>query len=212
MTHASQDALTILRHTGHCEWNVLFGLGLAVYAYVAEIQKKNWDAILMGLLFSSAEFIWEVINALILHFTGYAPLWVTPAGTSFLILSGINIEIFLLFMLAGLCLVKTLQAFDGEPDKKILGIGYKYFIPLCFGLFCAFVEALLNRAGLLIWTYKYWNFPHLWSIVINYLTPFFLCTWGHFKVKRPRKIRLLGLFLVADAALWAVFAEMLGWI
>lgn len=212
MTPASQEALNILRQTDNMQWSILFGLGLVIYAYVAEIQKRNWDAILMGLLFSSVEFLWEVANALILHFTDYAPLWVTPARTSFLIFSGINIEIFLLFALAGLCLVKSLQAFDDEPDTKILGIRYVYFIPLCWGLFCVMTEALLNRAGLLIWTYKYWNFPHLWSVTINYMFPFFLCTWGHFRVSRPTKTRLLALFLVLDAASWAVFVQMLGWI
>ncbi len=211
MTPESMEAVRVLRQAGNLEWSVLFGLGLVVYAYVAEIQKKNWDAVLMGLIFSAGEFIWEMGNSLVLHFTGYAPLWATPAKSGFVILCGINIEVFLLFSLAGLCLVKTLQAFDDEPGKKILGIRYQIFIPLTWGLFCVFVEALLNRAGLLVWSYKYWNFPHLWSVTINYLTPFFLCTWGHFSISRAGKAKVLGVLLFLNALLWVLFVGILGW-
>ena len=212
MTEASMAAMRILRDPANFEWYVLFGLGLVVYAYIAEIQKKNWDAILMGLIFSSGELIWEMGNSLILHFTQYSGLWTTPGKTAFLILSGINIEIFLLFSIAGLVLVKALQAFDDEPDKIIFGFHYRTFIPLCMGLFCVFTECLLNKAGALVWTYKYWNFPHIWTIAINYLTPFFICAGAHFHLSRKAKITWLYALLVSDVMLWVLFVNILGWI
>jgi hypothetical protein len=212
MTEASQAALNILRDPSHFQWTILFGLGLVIYAYVGEMQKKNWDAILMGVLFSAGEFIWEMVNSLIFHYSGYAGLWTTPGNTSFLILSGINIEIFLLFSLAGLVLVKALQTFDDEPNKKIAGIGYRVFIPLCLGLFCVFVECMLNLAGALVWTWKYWNWPHIWSIVINYLTPFFLCAWAHYSLSRRAKAIWFYVLLLVDISLWVTFVNILGWI
>lgn len=212
MTPASEQALLILRQPGTFQWTVLFGLGLVVYAYINEVQHKNWDAVLMGLLFSAGELIWEMINSLILHFTRFAGLWTTPGDTSFLIFSGINIEIFLLFSLAGVAIVKLLQTFDDEPEKRILGLHYRVFMPLALGLFCVLVEMGLNRLGVLVWVYKYWNWPHVWSLVINYLTPFFLCTWGHYRFSLKQKAAILLTLLFVNVWMWVVFVEIYGWI
>ena len=212
MTQASIEALKILRCPDQFQWYVLFGLGMVMYAYISEIHRRNWDALLMGLLFSAGEFIWEMINSLVLHFTGYSAIWTTPGKTAYLILAGINIEIFLLFAIAGLGLVKLLQAFDDAPDTRILGIPYKVFIPLAFGLFCVCVECCLNYFNVLIWTYKYWNWPHIWTVVINYLTPCFLVTWAHFNISRKGKAYWLFGLLAVNVVMWVVFVNVLRWI
>ncbi len=212
MTPASIEAMEILRSPDQFHWSLLFGLGLVMWAYAAEIRAKNWDAVLMGLLFSAGEMIWEMINSLILHFTGFAGLWTTPGDTSFLILSGINIEIFLLFSLAGVVLVKLLQTFDDAPDTKILGLNYRVFIPLALGLFSTAVECALNRAGALVWVYRFWNWPHIWIILINYCLPYFLCTWGHYNISRQGKIRIFWILAAVNIVFWVVFVNVLGWI
>ena len=212
MTEASMEALRILRSPDHFQWYVLFGLGLVVFVYINEIQNRNWDAVLLGLLFSAGEFIWEIINGLILHFTGYSALWTTPDNTAYLILVGLNIEIFLLFSLAGVGLVKLHQTFEKEPDTKILGFSCRWFIPLVLGLFCVFVECALNYFNILIWTYKYWNWPQIWSIIINYMTPFFLLTWAHFHISRKGKVQWFFALLAMNIIMWVVFVNVLHWI
>ena len=129
-----------------------------------------------------------------------------------MILSGLNIEIFFLFSLAGLVLVILLQTFEDDPYAKVLGIGYRIFVPLCLGLLGMFVECFLNRAGALVWVYRFWNFPHIWVIAINYLAPFFLCAWGHFALSRQTKKKLLAILLLANVVSWVVFAQVLCWI
>ncbi|MEW5735444.1 MAG: hypothetical protein AB1921_11345 [Thermodesulfobacteriota bacterium] len=212
MTPESIQALSILRDPSQFQWYILIALGLVLYAYASEIRHRNWDAVLMGLLFSAGELLWEMINSLILHFTGFSSLWTTPGSSAYLILSGLNIEIFFLFSLAGVVLVLLLQAFDDQPEAKVLGVSYKIFVPLCLGLLGVFVECFLNRAGALVWVYRFWNFPHIWIIAINYLTPFFLCAWGHFALSRQTKKRLLAVLAAANVVCWVVFAQILQWI
>ena len=212
MTPESIQALSILREPSQFQWYILIALGLVLYAYANEIRRRNWDAVLMGLLFSAGEFLWEMINSVILYLTDFSSLWTTPGDTAFLILSGLNIEIFFLFSLAGVVLVILLQAFEDHPDTRVLGVSYKIFVPLCLGLLGVLTECFLNRAGALVWVYRFWNFPHVWVIAINYLSPFFLCAWGHFALSRQTKKRLLAILLATNVLFFVIFAQILHWI
>lgn len=210
MTEASRQALSILRNTGNFQWEIALFLVLVIYVYAVEIQKRNWDAILIGLLFISGDFIWEIINALILHFTGFAPLWSTPGNTSFLLLVGINIEIFLLFSITGIIFVKLLPE---DRNVRILGVPNRIFIPFAVGVFSILVEIALNRFQALVWDYRCWgNWPHIWSLIINYMVPYFLVCWGYFNVSTRGKAAVLGVFTAVNVTAWIVFVNLLGWI
>lgn len=210
MTDASLQALNILRSTEHFKWYIVPFLVLVIYVYAVEIQKRNWDAVLIGLLFIAGDFIWEIINALILHFTQYAALWSTPGDTAYLILVGINIEIFLLFSITGIIFVKILPE---DRAVKITGIPNRIFIPLVVGAFSICIEILLNRFNALVWEYRCWgNWPHIWSLIINYMTPYFLICWGYFNVSTRGKAAVLAVFLSVNIVSWIVFVNVLGWI
>ncbi len=209
MTEASQQALSILRSPDHFQWYVIPLLALVISIYVTEIQKRNWNAVLVGLLFSAGEFCWEMLNSLVLHFTGYAALWSTPDGTAYLILVGINIEIFLMFSVVGIILARALPE---DRKMRILGIPNRFFVPLVLALFCTFVEVLLNRLGVLVWEYRYWSWPHIWSVVINYSAPMFLMTWVHDRLSMRTKVVGLFVWIVIDVVMWVVFVNVLGWI
>ncbi len=210
MTDASLQALNILRSTENFKWYIVPFLVLVIYVYAAEIQRKNWDAVLIGLLFIAGDFLWEIINALILHFTRYAALWSTPGDTAYLILVGINIEIFLLFSITGIIFVKLLPE---DRAVKILGIPNRIFVPLAVGSFSICVEIILNRFNALVWEYKYWgNWPHIWSLIINYMAPYFLICWGYFNVSKKGKALVLAVFLSVNIVSWILFVNILGWI
>ena len=100
MTSASQQALSVLRSTDNFQWYVVPLLALVMYAYINEAEKKNWNAVVCGLLLWVSEFTWEIFNALILHFTQYAGMWITPGKSAYVILAGLNIEIWFMFALA----------------------------------------------------------------------------------------------------------------
>ena len=209
MTPASEQALAILRRTDQFEWYVIPLLAFVVFAYVSQLQRKNWDAVLMGLILSAAELSWEMANALLLHFTGYAALWTTPGDTAYLILVGINIEIFFMFAVAGLVLVMALPQDRGQ---RILGIPNRLFVPTVFALFCALVETLLNRVGALVWAYRYWSWPHVWTVFLGYALPMLATAWLYDRLSLRAKARVLLACIAVDVVLWIVFVDVLGWI
>ena len=89
---ATQLALSILRNGEHFQWYVIAFLALVVYVYFNEISKKNWKGIAAGLALYGVHWFYEILNALIQHFSGHA-LWTVPTGTAFLLLIGVGIEL-----------------------------------------------------------------------------------------------------------------------
>jgi hypothetical protein len=102
VTEPTREALRVLRDPANFSWTTITLLGLAVYVYAVEIERRNWSAVLAGLAFWGMDWINEVANALVLHFTDRAPIWVTTGHTSYQILIGLNIEISLLFFISGI--------------------------------------------------------------------------------------------------------------
>ena len=75
MTPESLAALADLRRGGHFEWHVVNALALVLYVYTSAARRKEWDRIALGIGFLAVELIWEMVNALVLHFTQHAALW-----------------------------------------------------------------------------------------------------------------------------------------
>lgn len=209
MTDASIQALGVLRQLGHFEWYLVPLLAFVLYVYVVEIERKNWNGILVGLLFYAGEFLWEMINGLVLYFTQRSAIWTTPADSAYVILVGLNIEISMMFFVAGLIVVKTLPA---DRNLKIQGLPNRILIPVFWGIFCTLVEVTLNRMNVLIWEYSWWRWPHIYIIIINYTAPFLLITWAYDRLTLKFKIRALGIFILVDVIAWIVFSTILKWI
>ena len=110
----TDQALRILRSGENFQWYVITLLALVMYIYVNEIGKRNWKPIAAGLALYSVHWFYEILNALIQHFSGHA-LWTVPGGTAFLLLIGVGVELSLMFSIAGLVLSKMLPA---DPKKK----------------------------------------------------------------------------------------------
>lgn len=68
----------------------------------------------------------EIWNALVFHFTNFAPVWATPEDTAYLILIGLNIEICFMFAVAGIGFGKMLP----PQTVKILGLSNRLFIAI----------------------------------------------------------------------------------
>jgi len=209
MTEAALSALENLRSTDHLSWYVIPLLTFVIYVYAAEVHKKNWHIVLTGLLFFLGEFAWEMFNALVLHLSGFSALWVTPGRSAYIVLAGLNVEIMSMFAVAGVILAKSLP----EDEKlKIAGIPNRILIPLLWGLFCVFVEVLLNQAGMLIWDYWWWSWPHVYLIVFVYVAPFFLVRWIYDRLSLKTKTRGVYVLLAVDVAAWVLFVNILHWI
>ena len=209
MTVESIQALSVLRSADNMQWYIIPLLTAVVYIYFVEVERKNWSPVILGLAFWAAEFTWEIFNALILHFTNYAPLWLTPGKSSFVIYAGLNIEISFFFAVYGLMVLKILPE---DRNMKIMGIPNRFFIPTVLGLCGLFVEIILNRCNMLIWTYSFWKWPNLYLLAVGYCLPLLILAWLHDNLSlRAKKI-----FLVLMSALaitgHIVFAVILKWI
>jgi hypothetical protein len=210
VTDSTQDALRLLRDPSTFSWTTVTLLGLAIYVYAVEVERRNWSAVLAGLAFWGVDWMNEVVNALVLHFTDRAPIWATTGNTSYQILVGLNIEISLLFFISGIVFVKQLPR---DPQLRILGIPNRVFLVLAFSIFSVFVEVLLWSADVFHWEYWWWNFPNVVLIVLlGYATFYAAAAWVYDTRERSRQLGFVGALAAVDVALVLLFGPILEWI
>jgi len=210
LTPAARDALSILRDASQFQWYVIPLLAFVAYVYAREVEAQDWKAIFAGLAFWGMDWFNEIWNGLVLHFSGHAPVWGAPGRTAYLILVGLNIEICLMFAVAGVVFVKFLPR---DKTARILGVPNRLFVALVGSAFCVFVEYLLNAAGALTWDYAWWNRRSPWLIFLVGYLPFLLVAFRVYDMASLRRQTLaVGLLLAFDAGCLAVFGALLGWI
>jgi hypothetical protein len=90
-TDSALQALAILRDGSQFQWYVIPLFAFVVYVYAVEVERRNWNLVFAGLAFWGMDWFNEIWNALVFHFTNYAPVWGTPGKTAYLILIGLNI-------------------------------------------------------------------------------------------------------------------------
>ncbi len=210
MPQSTLQILQVLRDGSHFQWYVIPLLSLVFYVYVVEVEKRSWSLVLAGLAFWGMDWFNEIWNALVLHFTGYAPVWGTPGSSAYVILAGLNIEIMFMFAIAGIVWTKMLL-----PDKeaRILGINNRWFVALAGSAFSVFVEYLLNSVGALTWEYAWWNRGAPWLIFIfGYLTFFIVAFWVYDMDSLRRKVQVVGALWALDILALLLFGGVLGWI
>jgi len=201
----TQQALAILRSGENFQWYVITLLALVIYIYTNEYSKKNWKGIAAGLSLYLVHWFFEILNALIQHFSGHA-LWTVPTGTSFLILVGVGIELSFMFAVAGLVLSKLLPQ---DPKQKILGINNRIFFAIMNAALFSFIEIFLAMTPAFHWVYSWWGaIPVFITVYIPFFVASFLCyDWP------PKKQRLfIGVLFAVDVLLLVVFAGFLKWI
>lgn len=109
MTPASLEMLGNLRNPANLQWYVVVIITLILYVYTTELEKKRTGLVFLGVyFFATSGVILEIVNALILHFTGYSALWTTPGRSAFVIYAGWNVEILFLAAIGGLSVLKGL--------------------------------------------------------------------------------------------------------
>ncbi len=207
---SAQEALNHLRNGSLFSWYVIPLFAFVVYVYAVEVERKNWNLIFAGLAFWGMDWFNEIWNALVFHFTKFAPVWGAPGATAYLILIGLNIEISFMFAIAGITFGKMLPA---DKRLSILGIPNRLFFAVVNSVFCVFVEILLNAAGALTWEYSWWNAGAPWLIIVfGYLTFFLVSYWVHDMEKLKHKIITVGILFGVDVLALIIFGGMLEWI
>jgi hypothetical protein len=209
-SEASRQALAILRDGSQYQWYVIPLLALAVYVYAVEVERRNWSLVFAGLALWGMDWLNEIVNAIILHASGWAPLWGAPARTAYLLLVGLNVEICFMFAIAGIAVAKLLPA---DPRLRILGLPNRLFVAMAASAFCVVVELWLNAVGQLTWDWWWWSARMPWLIFLfGYLTFFVVAFWVHDMPTVRQKARTVGALYALDGALLVVFGGWLGWI
>ena len=209
-TESAAAALKILRDGSQFQWYLIPLLAFVVYVYAVEVEKRNFNAVFAGLAFWGLDWFNEIWNALIFHFTQYAPAWGAPGDTAFLLLIGLNIEICFMFAVSGVVWTKFLPR---DRSLKILGLPNRLFLAITFAIICVVIEILLNAVGALTWEYSLWNtrFP-LFIFLVGYL-PFFLFSFRVYDMAGIRKKAVAcGVVYGVDIAALVVFGCVLKWI
>lgn len=185
-------------------------LGLALYVYAVEVERRRWDIVLAGLAFWLMDWFNEIANSVVLHATDRAALWTVTGDTSYLILIGLTIEISLLFLVAGVVFVKQLPR---DPAVRILGVPNRWFLVAAFSSFCVLVEVFLHSTGFFHWEYWWWNVPFVPLIVVfGYATFFGIAAWVYdMGADRRRQLGVVGSLAAVDVTGLVVFG-LLGWL
>ncbi|HOY61651.1 MAG: hypothetical protein BWY28_00643 [bacterium ADurb.Bin236] len=202
---ATKAALDILRSADTFQWHTITLLALVVYVYTNEISKKNWKGVAAGLSLYMVHWFFEIGNALVQHFSGHA-LWTAPAGTSFLILVGVSVELSLMFSIAGLALSKLLPP---DPKAKVLGVNNRLFFAIFNAAFFSVFEIFLAKTPCFVWIYPWWGaFP----VFVTVYIPFFVVSMFCHDWQPATQRRFIGAMFALNAAMFITFAIFLRWI
>ena len=220
MTEATLRALEGLRDWSTLAWYAIPLLALVFYVYVREIgsarETGDWNAVLAGLTLFGMDFVNETWNGWVLVLTGRSALWTAPGATALRTMVGWNIEIMFMFLLAGIIYYKTLSEDDEFPTwrRPLWRRKEAWLWAVGYSAFCVLVEVALNKGGLLIWEYPFWN-RSLGGIWLIFLIGYFHFFAAIILVLSQRTLRRRW---AAVAGIWAVAIVMnvigmgvLGW-
>ena len=209
MTEASQQVLEVLRSPENLQWHVVPLIALVMYIYNSELEKKRHGEVYLGIYFLAISGVFlEIVNALVLHWSGRAALWTTPGNSAFVIYAGWNVEILFLAAVGGLTVLKGLP----EKDQRILGVPNRRILPLFWAVGAVLIEVLLNKGGLLVWEYTHWRWPNLYFMVIWWAVPYYILLWLHDNLSLEAKGRLAAVSVVFAVGCHVLFAVLLEWV
>ena len=210
MAESARQALLILRDPGQLQWYVIPLLTLVAYVYATEVERRNWNVIFAGLTYLGLDVFIEIVNSLIFHFTQFAPAWGTPGSTAYLLLIGMNIEIFFMFSLVGIVMSKFLPE---DKNTKVFGVPGRLAVGVGAAALCAGVEVILNIAGVLTWEYPWWNRgPASLIIFGGYFLFFSISFMVHDLQPMGKKIAVVGTIFAVNILCVIVFGFALKWI
>lgn len=210
VTDFTREAQDLLRDSSQFKWYVVTLLVLVIYVYAVEIERRRWDIVLAGLALWLADWVNEIVNALVLHFSDRAPLWAVTGDTAYLILIGLTVEISLMFAIIGIVYAKTLPQ---DPRQRLLGMPNRLTIGLVMSAIAVGVEELLHATGYFHWEYWWWNdtFP-FGILVLGYLWFFLVTAYVYDLRDTRRQLRVVGAMAAVVATALVLFGPILEWI
>ena len=199
---AAQAAIGAVRSTDNFNWSFIALLALVVCGvWVPRIRDKKWNAVFAALALYGVHWFYEIMNAVICRFSGYALWHVSPESTSWIILVGVCWELSLMFSVAGF----TAELLPADKDRKILGVNNRIVFAIGSALGFSLFEIFLASTPAFIWVYPWWGF--LPVFVTTYI-PFFLASYLIYDAKRATQKKFCGVLWAVDALLMLVLIPL----
>ena len=199
---AAEAAKAAVRSVDNFDWTFIALLALVVNGvYLTQIQRKNWNGIAAALALYGVHWLYEIANAVICHFSGYALWHVSPESTTFILLVGVSWELSLMFSTAGF----MSGLLPEDKDKKILGINNRIFMAIACALFFSLFEIFLAATPAFIWVYKWWG---ALPVFITTYIPFFLAAFLIYDKPRKSQKKFLAIVWGAVALLLVVLVPL----
>jgi len=195
---AADAAKLAVRSVDNFNWTFITLLAFAALVYVFLLEKKDYRAISAGLALYGVHWLYEIINAVICHFSGYALWTVSAKSTSYILLIGVCWELSMMFSIAGIVAWKLLPE---DKDKKISGINNRLLFAVISALGFSLVEIFLASTPAFIWVYPWWG---ALPVFITTYIPFFLASNFVPDMKPKNRNLFLGIIWGADALLLIV--------
>ncbi|MDD4083913.1 MAG: hypothetical protein PHD05_11080, partial [Sphaerochaetaceae bacterium] len=104
-----------VRNPNNFNWTFIAIFAVVVILYINEAEKKNYRAIKAALALYLVHWFYEIVNAIICYFSGYALWSVSPESTSFILLIGVSWELSMMFAIAGF----TIKLMPKDKNAKI---------------------------------------------------------------------------------------------
>jgi len=194
-------AKAAVRDPSNFNWTFIALLAFVVMMYVDEINKKNYKAIAAALMLYSVHWLYEIANAVICYFSGYALWTVSPESTSFILLIGVSWELSMMFAVAGF----TSKLLPKDKDMKILGVNNRIVFAIGSALFFSLVEIFLAWTPAFIWVYPWWGAI---PVFITTYIPFFLASYLIYDKEPKTQKKWIGSLACVNIVLLAVLIPL----
>ncbi|MEJ0045920.1 MAG: hypothetical protein WDN04_07225 [Rhodospirillales bacterium] len=210
LTAATRAALAQLRAPGSLHWATVYLLILTGYLYSSEIHAGRLRVAAAGAAVWFADWINEILNSGVLHWTGVAALWTETGSTFYQVTVGLNAESTFLFAVYGMTYAKMLPA---DRNARILGMNNRLVVAMALSAASVFVEVILTRAGIFHWHYWFWNVPYGLPVIFfaGYVWFFLAAAWAHDAPTDTVAVQRVGALGGVALLLGVVFA-LAGWL
>lgn len=194
-------AKLMVRDPSNFNWSFIAFFAVVVILYVNEVQKKDYKAIAAALALYSVHWFYEIFNAVICYFSGYALWTVSPESTSFILLIGVSWELSMMFSIAGF----TSKLLPADKDLKIFGLNNRIVFAVGSALFFSVFEIFLAWTPAFIWVYPWWG---ALPVFLTTYIPFFLASYLIYDKKPKTQRRFILTMFGLDAVLLAVLIPL----
>lgn len=198
---AAEKAIAAVRDPSNFHWSILTLFAVVMVIYCNEIKAKNYKAVACALTLYSIHWFYEIMNAVICHFTGYALWTVSPESTSFILLIGVSAELSLMFSISGF----TCALLPKDKDLKIFGINNRVLFGIGFAAFCSIFEIFLAWTPAFIWVYPWWG---CLPVFITTYIPFFVGAYLCYDLPSKKQWTVVGVLVSVNIVLLATLIPL----